>query len=469
MTRYQPARLKLLAIFISALTAIGFVASTVPAAASGNTSQATSATVPCIPSVQGPIPITPTSKPYIPTSQQGAWPVAPNYTVQEFFLSCTAMGQSWKTRVLIRRPKSARQFSGTVVTEVPDGSIWTNSYYAASYEMSAGIVSAMVESVPSYLDDYVIPSDPERYATLHIPDVTGINYVIETEIGALLKSGSRDRMLPDLNVRHVIFSGFSGSAAEVRGYITAEHFQLRMPNGGPIYDGYFPEQAAVGSDPQPIPDLDVPVIEIQGEREIINSFQRLGNLDYRRPDGPLYRLYEVAAQPHVFTKAGEVQNVYGSWVCDSSRGPFVASDSSVATQFDGWAIVSMGLRLLVRWVADGIPAPHAPRIELNGDTVVRDQFGNAVGGVRSSYVNVPIASYAATSVNDPNVVQPSATCNMVGYEFRLPEATLHMLYPTHAAYVLDVARDLATLTAQGWVTPQDARKQLEEAARANIP
>jgi hypothetical protein len=192
-------------------------------------------------------------------------------------------------------------------------------------------------------------------------------------------------------------------------------------------------------------------------------------LDYRRPDGPLYRLYEVAAQPHVFTKAGEVQTLYGSWACDSPQGPFVASDPSVATQFDGWAIVSMGLRLLVRWVADGVPAPHAPRIELNGDTVVRDQFGNAVGGVRSSYVDVPVASYAATSVNDPNVNQPSATCNMVGYEFSLSQTTLKNLYPTHAVYVLDVARDLAKLVVQGWVTPQDAARQLSDAATADVP
>jgi hypothetical protein len=458
----------MLAIILSALLALGLGLPAAAAAAPVLPQPTDAATVPCIPSVEGPIPITATSKPYIPSAQQDSWPVAPNYTVQEYFLSCTALGQSWKTRVLVRRPKSPRAFSGTVVTEVPDGSIWTVSYYAAKYEMSAGIVSVMVESVPSYLDNYVIPSDPQRYASLHIPNVPGINYVIEAEIGALLNSRSHDSVLPDLNVRNVIFSGFSGSAAEVRAYITAES-QLRMPDGSPIYDGYFPEQAAVGTDPKPIPDLDVPVIEIQGEREVINSFQRLGNLDYRRPDGPLYRLYEVAAQPHVFTKAGEVQNVYGSWICESPSGSFVASDSSVATQFDGWAIVSMGLRLLVRWVADGIPAPHAPRIELNGQTVVRDQFGNAVGGVRSSYVDVPIASYAATSVNDPNVNQPTATCNMVGYEFRLPDATLRELYPTHGAYVSDVAHDLAKLMAAGWVTPEDARQQLTEAARADIP
>ena len=210
------------------------------------------------------------------------------------------------------------------------------------------------------------------------------------------------------------------------------------------------------------------MIEVQGEREIVNSFQRLGALDYRRPDGPRYRLYEVAAQPHVFTKAGELQALYGSWVCDSPQGSFIASDPWVATQFDGWAIVSMGLRQLVRWVADGIPAPHAPRIQLAGQSIVRDRFGNAVGGVRSSYVDVPVASYAATSVNDPNVVQPTATCNMVGYEFRLPASVLRKHYPTHAAYVADVARDLVKLSAHGWVTQQDARDQLAAAVRSDI-
>ncbi len=202
---------------LSRLPAITGLVVPAAAAAPASSHNAHGQTVPCIPTVRGPIGTSSSSRPYIPTSVQGSWPVAPKYVVQEFFVSCNALAHSWEARILIRRPKSPAQFSGTVVTEVPDGSIWTNSYYAAQYEMSAGIVSAMVESVPSYLDDFVKPSNPGRYAALHIPDVTGINYVIEAEVGALLKSGARDHVLPGLHVKHVIFSGFSGSAAEVRG------------------------------------------------------------------------------------------------------------------------------------------------------------------------------------------------------------------------------------------------------------
>jgi len=103
------------------------------------------------------------------------------------------------------------------------------------------------------------------------------------------------------------------------------------------------------------------------------------------------------------------------------------------------------------------------------ETVVRDQFGNAVGGVRSSYVDVPYASYSALSVNDPAANQPEANCSLIGYQFRLPEATLRRLYPTHAAYVYKVAEDLARLWAQGWVTRDDAGGQLLEAVGADVP
>ena len=421
--------------------------------------------VSCIPSVQGPIPISSTSAPYVPRALEGPWPLAPGYVEQEFFVSCTALGQRYKTRVFLRRPRSPHRFSGTVVTEVPDGPLWTTSYFTSRYEMSAGIASIIVESVPGFLDSVVKPADPTRYASLHIPDLPNINYEIEAQVGALLKANARDKLLSGLHVRNVIFAGYSGSAAEVRGYIAHEHFQVRLRRGRPIYDGYFPQQTAVGSAPTPIPNLDVPVVEIQGERELINTFQRVGHLGYRRADGPRYRLYEVPAQPHLPTRSAELAPFYRGWTCVSPRGPFSVADPTIATQFWHGAISDMGLRNLVRWVADGVPAPSAARIRLIGHTVVRDRYGNAVGGVRSSYVDVPFASYAALSIN----YQPGTRCDMIGYQFRLGAATLKHLYPTHASYVRRVRVDLARLQTQGWITAQDAAAELREAARANVP
>ena len=73
------------------------------------------------------------------------------------------------------------------------------------------------------------------------------------------------------------------------------------------------------------------------------------------------------------------------------------------------------------------------------------------------------------ALDDPAANQPEANCSLIGYQFRLPDAALRRLYPTHAAYVSKVAEDLARLRAQGWVTPDDAEGQLLEAVHADVP
>lgn len=426
--------------------------------------------VSCAPSVEGPIPVTNDSHPYVPTALQGPIPVPRGYVTEEFFVSCTALGQPYRTRLFVRRPEHRGRFSGTVITEVPDGPIWTTIIQTAGYQIDAGHVSVIVESVPAFLNAFVKPFDPARYANLSIPNVPGINFEIEAQVGALLKSRARGPLLAGFDVRHVIFTGYSGSSAEVRRYIANAHNQIRLADGGPIYDGFFPQQTAVGQALTPIPDLDVPVIEIQGEREVISTFIRVGSLTYRRSDGPLYRLYEVPGQPHLSTRTGEIGPFYSNWVCVSPAGSFVTTNPTLATQFPHEFIDNMGLRNLVDWVVRGIPAPHAERIALEADgrTVARDAFGNAVGGVRSSYVDVPIASYAAISTNDPAVNQPDARCDFIGYQLRFSEDELRRLYGDHGGYVSRIARRLEELVAQSWIRADDARTLLIEAAQADV-
>ena len=49
---------------------------------------------------------------------------------------------------------------------------------------------------------------------------------------------------------------------------------------------------------------------------------------------------------------------------------------------------------LFRWIEDGAAPIHAPRLELDakGDALT-DAFGNARGGVRSAFVDVPTCRY----------------------------------------------------------------------------
>ena len=119
---------------------------------------------------------------------------------------------------------------------------------------------------------------------------------------------------------------------------------------------------------------------------------------------------------------------------------------------------------------DGIPPPLAPRIELEADgrTVRRDQYGNAVGGVRTSYLDVPIATYGAANTTAPGA-PPSSRCDFFGYQVDFTHERLAQLYPTHARYALAVSRSLARLVRHRWYLPRDAQELRVEAANAVIP
>ncbi len=64
--------------------------------------------------------------------------------------------------------------------------------------------------------------------------------------------------------------------------------------------------------------------------------------------------------------------------------------------------MSVGLYHLLRWVDQGISPPHAARVLLDRDvtndgSMMADSTSTAIrlGGIRSPYVDVPIAKYVA--------------------------------------------------------------------------
>ena len=87
---------------------------------------------------------------------------------------------------------------------------------------------------------------------------------------------------------------------------------------------------------------------------------------------------------------------------------------------------------LVAWAEDGVIAPRADRIALAVKDVVskaeEDEFGNAVGGVRSPFVDVPLLDYDVHS-------EPGAICQLIGNETPLPSAVLAEKYGSVDSYL----------------------------------
>jgi hypothetical protein len=334
-----------------------------------------------------------------------------------------------------------------VVESTHPSNIWPVLAFTHSYQTRAGHVAVAVNANRSVVEARVKPSNPARYGDLDVPDVEGIEEAILAQLGAALRLGR----LPAVQVDAVFLGGYSFTGGVTRRYIEAYHESARLERGEPIYQGYFPNQTAVGTLPSPIPDLDVPVLELQGEREIIATFARNPEgLGYRRADGARYRLYEVPGMAHIETRGDE--------------SPDPACGIVKPSQFPMQHVWSMALRDLVEWVRDGEPAPSATRIELEADgrTIVRDARGNAVGGVRTPYLDVPLATYETVSERQAGA-SGAARCDMVGAQFDLAPDELRALYESKEGYVGRLERRLDELVADRWYLDFHARELLREA------
>src|SRR3546814_19080682 len=88
-------------------------------------------------------------------------------------------------------------------------------------------------------------------------------------------------------------------------------------------------------------------------------------------------------------------------------------------------------------LVDGTAPRSAPRIQINaaGDGIARDAHGNALGGIRTPYVDVPTAVLSGENASTQG---DGGICFLVGKTQRFDAATLASLYPDRAAYIAAV-------------------------------
>ena len=127
--------------------------------------------------------------------------------------------------------------------------------------------------------------------------------------------------------------------------------------------------------------------------------------------------------------------------------------------------MAAGLDLLVRWVKDGIPIPSAPPIEVESlgppTILARDEFGIALGGIRLSQVEVPIAVSSGTNSGP-------GSCSRWGYTEPFSDDVLESLYRNHGAYVSQVTNVTEENLLMGFILPADADHTIEDAAQSSI-
>jgi hypothetical protein len=375
------------------------------------------------------------------------------YVTEEYFVSGTVNNAPYTTRIIVRRPKDPSAFSGVVVSEALHAGgrslifEWSRVSILTRRHMFVEIVHSAANI--TLLKNF----NAERYATLSIAQ--GQTNGVIAQVGTLIKSHTGP--FAQYRVQYTTLMGTSASSGTVRGYL-ADHPNLRLASGGPIFDGFL-LTSTNGNTPLPI--VDVPMIQMPTQTEV-TTWAAMG-IAYRRPDsddtGNRFRLYEVAGMPHN----------------NSRDNPGFANDPCTlpVTDFPAGAFTALGLNHLIDWIAKGKTPPHAPPIAVDQDTandgsaLALDEYGNAKGGVRNVWVDVPIATYGVFGKG--KTTAQDRLCQLAGTEVPLPAATLQKLYANQAQYAQRVEQRLKQLTAEGWFLPEYAESVRADVKATPIP
>jgi hypothetical protein len=125
--------------------------------------------------------------------------------------------------------------------------------------------------------------------------------------------------------------------------------------------------------------------------------------------------------------------------------------------------LNAALAALRVWATTGTAAPGAARIERvdtlpdsTAHQLARDADGNAIGGLRSPIIQVPVAAYYGNACIEAGTTTP------------LPPARLAQLYPTHQAYVEALLAATNSAVDDRFLLCQDAKIILDKASVSTI-
>ena len=375
------------------------------------------------------------------------------YVTEEYYVEGTAKDVPYRTRIIVRRPTDPNTFSGVVVAEALHAGgrslvfEWSRVSILTRHHMFVEIVHS-----PANIN-LLKTFNAERYGSFRI-EMGQTNDVI-AQVGMLIKSGTGP--FAGYRVQKVTLMGTSASSGTVRNYL-ADHPKLRLANGGPIFDGFLLTSTNGNT---PLPVVDVPMIQMPTQTEVVTWAAK--GIAYRRPDSdePVnrFRLYEVAGMPHN----------------NSRENPGFQGDPCTlpVTDFPAGAFTALGLNYLVDWITTGNTPPHAPPIavdqntENDGSPLALDEYGNAKGGIRNVWVDVPTATNGVFGKGKTDA--QDRLCQLAGTKVPLPEATLKKLYPNKNDYATKVEGRLKDLVAQGWFLPEYVDMVLRDARAAQLP
>jgi hypothetical protein len=393
------------------------------------------------------------------------------YRAEEFFVSGTASSYAvddqadYTTRIVVLTPMEHATFNGTVVVEwlnvsggIDAPAVWFMAHREIAREGYAYVaVSAQrvgVEGGVSLLgaDMSLKATDPDRYGRLRHPG-DAFAYDIFSQVGRLIRGGANG-LLGQLNPEFVLAVGESQSAAYLTTYVNDVDPLAEVYDGFLVHSRFGPaaplDGASVFDESRPDavqavpfrPDLRVPVMTVITETDLVGGW-RAGYHAARRPDNEHFRAWEIPGTAHAdnYTiRVGFIDN--GSAPVNDIVAAYAPTDELMGTRLSyciNFApqhhyVLQAAIAKLNTWVRTGEPAPSALPMAMSAadrPQLVLDANGLVKGGVRTPWVDVPIAKTSGIAGDE------SEMSFLFGWGEPFDVATLSRLYPGGAADYLE--------------------------------
>jgi hypothetical protein len=420
-----------------------------------------------------------TESEYFVSGKAHAYAVAPGTTLGADGRWQVVSGEDmpYKTRILVRKPPAAK-FNGTVVVEYMQEYYGTerdtNYRWNAETLLRNGFGWVGVSMHHEGIDDKKPPQmityagrqipvgttlarwDPQRYGSLSVPS-TDMSYDILTQIAASLKSkmiaGGPDPF-SGLKPKAVIGVGNTIAGERMAIYINAIQPRQR------VFDGFFLQDLHRGAHlkltgvdtPAPVVrnDVGVPVI-------VLNTTTASAERG-PRPEGKMLRFWAPAGSSH--TTGPYMDRVGKANTRDlglNAGGCPVDYANTLPVQYvSGAAIIAVD-----RWIKSGKAAPSFPQLasfEGPKEPVLEpagyfDANGNVKGGLRTPWVDVPVARYDWRG----------ECIGGSGRTFPFTKERLKALYGTPDVYHKRFAEAAKAAEKRGVLLPPDTQAAIEAA------
>ncbi|MBU0991848.1 MAG: hypothetical protein KJ737_05075 [Proteobacteria bacterium] len=424
-----------------------------------------------------------TADSYLPVSEltsDGKWEVVKNQQAE------------YTTRIIVIRPIDPEKFNGTVVVEwnnvsgnadaTPEWSMAHTEFIREGYAW-VGVTAQRkgIDNVgPFGLLDGILEAslktiNPVRYKVLSHPG-DNFSYSIYTQAAQRVRYAEGKDYLGGLKIEKMIAAGESQSASRMVSYINM------LGKDNHLFDGFIVHSRLGSSAPvsgEPLEtmqppdivrirdDLDKPVLMLQTETDLFVAFEFFPGTAYesRQPDSDMFRLWEVAGTSHadVYSVLGMFDNgqsdYYATPLKSSHAIPVLIRCS---TYINGnpmhHFVVNAAFHAMDHWIRTGYPPSIAGRIDIETDPlrIARDEFGNALGGIRSPYMDVPTATYAPQG-------QGHILCEISGAMIPFSNEELHSIYHSSEDYLNQVQASTDQAVTDGFLRPADAAKVVSAA------